>query len=182
MRVGRLTAIAMLIGALCALPVASVFFNVFATVTPGVWPHLAQTVLPEYAANTLWLLAGVGFGVVVVGVSTAWLTAMHEFPGRRAFEWALILPLAMPAYVIAFVYTDLLQFVGPVQTWLRELTGWAKADYWFPDGRSPGEHSWSARRARSKRDARWVWATLRCFSAWRCLSRARPWWPAQRSR
>ena len=63
---------------------------------------------------------------------------MHEFPGRRAFEWALILPLAMPAYVIAFVYTDLLQFVGPVQSWLRDLTGWSKADYWFPDVRSLG--------------------------------------------
>lgn len=138
MRVGRLTAIATLIGALCALPVASVFFHLFATGTPGVWHHLAHTVLPEYAANTLWLLVGVGFGVVAVGVSTAWLTAMHEFPGRRAFEWALILPLAMPAYVIAFVYTDLLQFVGPVQTGLRELTGWSKADYWFPDVRSLG--------------------------------------------
>jgi len=120
------------------MPVASVFFNLFATGTPGVWQHLAQTVLPEYATNTLWLLVGVGFGVIAVGVSTAWLTSMHEFPGRRAFEWALILPLAMPAYVIAFVYTDLLQFVGPVQTWLRELTGWSKADYWFPDVRSLG--------------------------------------------
>src|SRR3970282_439652 len=138
MRVGRLPAIATLIGALCALPVASVFFNLFAPGTRGVWHQLAQTVLPEYAANTLWLLAGVGFGVVAVGVSTAWLTAMHEFSGRRAFEWALILPLAMPAYVIAFVYTDLLQFVGPVQTWLRGLGGWSKADYWFPDVRSLG--------------------------------------------
>lgn len=138
MRFGRLTTIATLIGALCALPVASVFFNLFAPGTTGTWQHLAQTVLPDYAANTFWLLAGVGAGVIAVGVATAWLTAMHEFPGRRAFEWALILPLAMPAYVIAFVYTDLLQFVGPVQTWLRDLTGWSKADYWFPDVRSLG--------------------------------------------
>jgi iron(III) transport system permease protein len=138
MRFGRLTTIALLIGALCAAPVASVFFNLFATGTPGMWRHLAQTVLPEYATNTLWLLIGVGAGVVAVGVATAWLTAMHEFPGRRAFDWALILPLAMPAYVIAFVYTDLLQFVGPVQTWLRGLTGWTKSDYWFPDVRSLG--------------------------------------------
>ena len=138
MRFGRLTTIAALIGALCAAPVASVFFNLFAAGTPGMWQHLAQTVLPEYAANTLWLLIGVGAGVVAVGVATAWLTATHEFPGRRAFEWALILPLAMPAYVIAFVYTDLLQFVGPVQTWLRGLTGWSKGDYWFPDVRSLG--------------------------------------------
>jgi iron(III) transport system permease protein len=138
MRFGRLTTIAALIGALCAAPVASVFFNLFATGTPGMWQHLAQTVLPEYAANTLWLLIGVGAGVVAVGVATGWLTAMHEFPGRRAFEWALILPLAMPAYVIAFVYTDLLQFVGPVQSWVRGLTGWSKGDYWFPDVRSLG--------------------------------------------
>ena len=77
--------------------------QIIAAGTPGVWTHLSQTVLPEYAANTLWLLAGVGAGVVAVGVGTAWLTSMHEFPGRRAFEWALILPLAMPAYVIADV-------------------------------------------------------------------------------
>lgn len=138
MRFGRLTTVAMLIGALCAAPVVTVFFNLFAEGTPGIWQHLAQTVLPEYTANTLWLLIGVGAGVTAVGVGAAWLTAMHEFPGRRTYEWALILPLAMPAYVIAFVYTDLLQFVGPVQTWLRGLTGWSKADYWFPDVRSLG--------------------------------------------
>ena len=64
--------------------------------------------------------------VVVVGVVTAWLTAMHDFPGRRVFEWALVLPLAMPAYVLAYVYTDFLQFVGPLQTALREAFGWQK--------------------------------------------------------
>jgi len=128
----------MLVGALCALPVTSVLLNVFARGTPGVWEHFARTVLPELAANTLWMLLGVGIGVTVVGVLTAWLVTAHEFPGRRAFEWSLILPLAMPAYVIAFVYTDLLQFVGPVQTWLREATGWAKGDYRFPEVRSLG--------------------------------------------
>jgi iron(III) transport system permease protein len=65
-------------------------------------------------------------------VATAWLTAMHDFPGRRIFEWALVLPLAMPAYVLAYVYTDFLQFVGPLQSFLRESFGWSKADYWFP--------------------------------------------------
>lgn len=138
LRMGRLMVAATLIGALCALPVVSVFVNVFAEGTPGIWGHLANTVLPQYVANTLWLMLGVGAGVVTLGVSTAWLTAMHDFPGRRVFEWALILPLAMPAYVIAFVYTDFLQFVGPVQTGLRELTGWTKADYDFPDVRSLG--------------------------------------------
>ena len=138
LRVGRLMVIATLIGGLCALPVVSVFVNLFGEGAPGLWGHLASTVLPLYVANTLWLIVGVGAGVVAVGVGTAWLTAMHDFPGRRVFEWALILPLAMPAYVIAFVYTDFLQFVGPVQTTLRELTGWNKADYWFPDVRSLG--------------------------------------------
>lgn len=138
LRMGRLMVAATLIGALCALPVVSVFVNVFAEGTPGMWGHLAGTVLPQYVANTLWLMLGVGVGVMVLGVSTAWLTAMHDFPGRGVFEWALILPLAMPAYVIAFVYTDFLQFVGPVQTGLRELTGWTQADYRFPDVRSLG--------------------------------------------
>lgn len=138
LRPGPLTLAATVIGALCALPVASVFLNLFASGTPGVWEHLTQTVLPEYAVNTLCLLLGVGIGVMGVGVATAWLTTMHEFPGRRVFEWALILPLSMPAYVIAFVYTDLLQFVGPVQAWLRAATGWSRADYWFPEVRSLG--------------------------------------------
>lgn len=138
MRPARITVIASLIGILCALPVASIFFNLSAPSIPGLWQHLAQTVLPEYAVTTLWLLAGVGTGVIVIGVTTAWLISIYEFPGRRVFEWALILPLAMPAYVIAFVYTDFLQFVGPVQTWLRDITGWARNDYWFPEIRSLG--------------------------------------------
>jgi len=138
LRLGRFAVVAAVVGALCAMPVASVLVNLLAEGTPGAWEHLAQTVLPAYAANTLWLLTGVGIGVVVVGVTTAWLTTMHEFPGRRAFEWGLILPLAMPAYVIAFVYTDLLQFAGPVQSWLRAAMGWSKGDYWFPDVRSLG--------------------------------------------
>lgn len=138
MRVSGLSVIATVVGALCALPVASVLLHVFARGTPGIWEHFAQTLLPELGLNTLWLLLGVGMGVTVIGVACAWLVTMYEFAGRRWFEWALILPLGMPAYVIAFVYTDLLQFVGPVQTWLRELTGWTKADYWFPNVRSLG--------------------------------------------
>jgi iron(III) transport system permease protein len=127
------------VACLAGLPVASVGFNLFAGGTSETWSHLAQTVLPEYIANSLWLCLGVGCGVGLVGVATAWLTAMHEFPGKRFFEWALVLPLAMPAYVMAYVYTDLLQFVGPLQTALRETFGWAHGDYWFPDIRTlPG--------------------------------------------
>ena len=126
------------IGLLVALPVLSVGANLFAGAAGDAWSHLVATVLPEYIVNSLLLAVIVGFGVVVVGVSTAWLTAMTDFPGRRVFEWALLLPLALPGYVMAYVYTDLLQFVGPVQTFLRESVGWKRSDYWFPEIRSLG--------------------------------------------
>lgn len=127
-----------LIGLLVALPVLSVGASLLVGTTGDTWRHLAATVLPEYAGNSLLLAAAVGLGVTVVGVATAWLTAMTEFPGRRVFEWALLLPLALPAYVMAYVYTDLLQFVGPVQSTLREAFGWQRDDYWFPEIRSLG--------------------------------------------
>ncbi|MCB1956745.1 MAG: iron ABC transporter permease [Rhodocyclaceae bacterium] len=123
---------------LVIVPVLSVFSNVLAGGTSGTWSHLADTVLPEYLLNTVILIVGVGLGVSSIGVTTAWLTAMHDFPGRRFFEWALVLPLAVPAYVMAYVYTDFLQFVGPVQSFLRETFGWRARDYWFPDVRSVG--------------------------------------------
>ncbi len=130
---------AVFVALLAGLPVASVGLNLFVGGTSDTWSHLAQTVLGDYIANSLWLCLGVGAGVAVVGVGVAWLTAMHEFPGRRFFEWALVLPLAVPAYVMAYVYTDFLQFVGPVQTALREAFGWQYGDYWFPDIRTlPG--------------------------------------------
>jgi iron(III) transport system permease protein len=122
---------------LLALPVVVVLSNVFLP-TEGTWPHLASTVLPDYIQNSLLLMLGVAFGVVIGGVSTAWLTVMCRFPGRTVFEWALLLPMAVPAYVMAYAYTDLLQFSGPVQSWLRELTGWGPREYWFPDVRSLG--------------------------------------------
>ena len=131
--------IALVVALLAGLPVASVGLNLFVGGTSSTWTHLSQTVLPDYIANTLWLCLGVGLGVGLIGVATAWLTTMHEFPGRRIFEWALVLPMAMPAYVMAYVYTDFLQFVGPVQTTLRETFGWQHGDYWFPDIRTlPG--------------------------------------------
>src|SRR6185369_3012187 len=135
-RLNPLVLLAVGLAALVAMPVLSVLANLFAGGTSGTWSHLAATVLPEYIGNTLWLFAGVGAGVTLIGVSTAWLTTMHEFPGRRHFEWALVLPMAMPAYVLAYVYTDLLQFVGPVQGFLRESFGWKSGDYRFPQIRS----------------------------------------------
>ncbi|MBP7335554.1 iron ABC transporter permease [Niveispirillum sp.] len=120
-----------------ALPVLIVGSRVFVS-SNGVWAHLADTVLWTYIRNTLMLAGGVAVGVSVIGVGTAWLVTMCRFPGQRWLEWALLLPMAVPAYVMAYVYTDLLQFVGPVQTTLREMFGWRRADYWFPDIRSLG--------------------------------------------
>ena len=133
-----LTVAAVVVAVLIAAPVLSVFSNVFIGETGGTWAHLADTVLGEFMWNTVILCVGVGLGVSSIGVTSAWLTTMLDFPGRRFFEWALVLPLAMPAYVMADVYTDFLQFVGPVQTALREAFGWTRADYWFPDVRSLG--------------------------------------------
>ncbi len=128
---------ALAIAALVAVPLVVVFAGVF---RPGgeVWEHLAQTVLGRYVSNTLWLMLGVGLGTTLGGVGTAWLVTMCRFPGRRTFEWALLLPLAMPAYVIAYTYTGMFEFAGPVQTALRELFDWTRDDYWFPEVRSLG--------------------------------------------
>ncbi len=101
-----------------------------------VWEHLASTVLADLVSNTLVLLAGVAAGVLVIGVGLAWLTAMCEFPGRRFFDWALMMPLAIPAYVMAFVILGLFDFSGPVQGQLREWFG--PRGYWFPEVRSTG--------------------------------------------
>jgi iron(III) transport system permease protein len=126
------------IAALIAVPVVSIVGNLLLGGAGDTWRHLAATVLPDYILNTLILCAGVGTGVIVVGVSTAWLVSIHDFPGRRLFEWALVLPLAVPAYVMAYAYTDLLQFVGPVQSWLRASLDLQPGRYWFPDVRSVG--------------------------------------------
>jgi iron(III) transport system permease protein len=123
---------------LLALPVLTVFLA--ALHPPGeVWRHLADTVLTDYVLNSVTLMLGVGVGTLLIGVPAAWLTANCEFPGRRWFEWSLLLPMAIPAYIIAYTYTGLLDFAGPVQTLLRETFGWSRQDYVFPEIRSlPG--------------------------------------------
>ncbi len=125
------------IAAIIALPVLAVaWLSLFPT--ENIWPHLLDTVLPGYVSTTLSLLILVGIGTALIGVTTAWLVATCDFPGRRILKWALVLPLAMPTYVVAYVYTDLLEYAGPVQQALRELFGWRSAgDYWFPEIRSP---------------------------------------------
>jgi iron(III) transport system permease protein len=103
----------------------------------GVWTHLAQTVLPLYLGNTLLLAAMTVALTLVIGVPAGWLIAACEFPGRRVLEWALMLPMAMPGYVIAYVYFDRLSSWGPVQSGLRTACGWQRGDYWFPDLATP---------------------------------------------
>jgi ABC-type Fe3+ transport system permease subunit len=98
--------------------------------------HQFATVLPGYALQSALLTLGVALGVMLLGTATAAAVTLFDFPGRRAFEWALLLPLAMPAYVLAYAWTDALQFSGPLQTSLRELTG-ARGALW-PDVRSLG--------------------------------------------
>jgi iron(III) transport system permease protein len=133
-----LAGLALLVAALLAVPFLSVAANLFLGGTGSTWQHLASTVLPEYVRNTLLLCAGVGAGTVLIGVGTAWLVTLYDFPGRRTLEWALILPLAVPAYVMAYTYTDLLQFSGPVQTALRAWLGWQPGGWRLPDVRTLG--------------------------------------------
>ena len=123
---------------LFALPFFSLLFTA-ASAEENVWVHLLSTVMPGYLKNTFWLMLGVGSGTLVLGVSTGWLISMTEFPGRRIMEWALLLPLAFPGYIIAMVYVELLEYSGPVQTQLRLWFGWENfQDYWFPPVASIG--------------------------------------------
>ncbi|MEA5518754.1 iron ABC transporter permease [Limnoraphis robusta] len=132
------TAFVTVIALLIASPVLFVLSSIF-TNSSQVWGHLAATVLPGYLKNSLLLMLGVGLGVFLIGVGTAWLVTMCRFPGSRWFEFLLLLPLAAPAYILAYVYTEWLEFYGPVQSSLRAIFGWtAVGDYWFPSIRSIG--------------------------------------------
>ena len=120
------------------LPLGDVLLSVFHD-SEGVWSHLAETVLPRYIRNTLILALGVVTATIVIGVSTAWIVTHCEFPGRKLVQWALILPLAIPSYLLAYATTDFFQYAGPFQTMLRETFQWEREDYWFPTMRSlPG--------------------------------------------
>ena len=107
--------------------------------TVSVWKHLLATVLPRAVATTVFLMIGVGFLTAILGVGTAWLVTMCKFPGRKVFDWALLIPLAVPTYIIAYAYVDILDFTGPIQTLIRTLFGFESSqDYWFPEIRSLG--------------------------------------------
>ncbi|MCX9132586.1 iron ABC transporter permease [Aeromonas veronii] len=127
---------------LLGLPVIALLFSAFSA-EGELFRHLADTVLLDYLGNTLGLVVGVVLLSLLFGVPTAWLVAMCQVPGRRALQWALMLPMAMPSYIVAYVYTDLLDYSGPLQAGLRTLFGWnSPADYWFPAIRSLGGAAW----------------------------------------
>ncbi|MBI4522942.1 MAG: iron ABC transporter permease [Deltaproteobacteria bacterium] len=137
-RLSRLGWASVSVAAFVLAPIVAVVWNVFLP-SETTWSHLVSTVLPEYIWNTLLLVLLVAVGVISFGVMSAWLVTAYYFPGCRVLNWALVLPLGMPAYVMAYAYTDWLQAAGPVQTALRDLTGWNIREYWFPEIRSlPG--------------------------------------------
>jgi iron(III) transport system permease protein len=130
------TIVVIAIALLIALPIIAVLSGLFADAR-SVWQHLASTVLTTYITNSLLLMVFVGLGVTIIGTGTAWLVTMCRFPTSRILTWALLLPLAAPAYILAYTYTDLLEYFGIVQTTLRSWFGWKSAqDYWFPNVRS----------------------------------------------
>ncbi len=120
-----------------AIPIFTIAGYIFLP-SGDIWQHLVDTVLLTYLINSALLMVGVGLGTLSIGVTCAWLTSLCEFPGKKLFVWALLLPLAMPAYIIAYTYTGMFDFAGPVQTTIRDLTGWGYGDYYFPEVRSIG--------------------------------------------
>jgi iron(III) transport system permease protein len=132
----RWSATSYLVAVILTLPFAAIIIQ-SAVPDESIFSHLLNTVLPTYIRNTLLLMVLVCAGAIVIAIPAAWLVARCDFPGRRIFQWALLLPLAMPAYVVAYVYTDLLDYAGPVQRGLRYLFGWqSPQDYFFPDVRT----------------------------------------------
>lgn len=126
---------------LCGLilgPVIAVLLAAFGD-SAGLWSHLYDTVLGRYVSNTLILMAGVGALAVGFGVSSAWVISRYDFAGRRMLEWMLLLPAAIPSYIIAYSYTEFFEYAGPLQSGLRHMFGWqSPRDYWFPEIRSLG--------------------------------------------
>ena len=119
-------------------PVAALLLTAFGD-SGGLWAHLVDTVLGTYVVNTLALMGGVGVVAVLFGVSAAWVISRYYFTGRNILEWMLLLPAAIPAYIIAYCYTDFFEYAGPLQTALRTAFGWqTPRDYYFPEIRSLG--------------------------------------------
>ncbi|WP_412550255.1 ABC transporter permease [Shimia sp. MIT910701] len=129
---------ALFVATVVLAPILAVIWIAFHPVE-NIWPHLLSTTLPRYMRNTLVLMVSVGVLAAAMGATTAWLVTRYRFPGVRWIQWALLLPLAIPAYVGAYALVDFLEYAGPVQTGLRDLFGWQTSrDYWFPEIRSMG--------------------------------------------
>jgi iron(III) transport system permease protein len=126
-----------LLAVLLSLPIFTILSFIFHP-SSEIWQHLVDTVLSEYLVNSALLMSGVGAVTLVIGVGCAWLTSVCVFPGKNFFAWALLLPLAFPGYIIAYTYTGMFDFAGPVQSWIRAVTGWGPGEYFFPEIRSIG--------------------------------------------
>ena len=130
--------LAVAIAALVLLPIAAVIWLAFFP-QENIWPRLMATTLPRYLGNTVYLMVFVGLGAAMIGSVTAWLVTLYRFPGRAWLQWALLTPLAIPAYVGAYALVDFLEFAGPLQSALRDWFGWETSrDYWFPQVRTRG--------------------------------------------
>ncbi|USD40712.1 iron ABC transporter permease [Vibrio sp. SCSIO 43135] len=120
---------------LLVLPILAIFYTAIGD-TDDIFPHLMSTVLPTYTTNTITLVVGVMALSLVFGIPSAWLMAMCKLPSERVLQWALVLPLAMPGYIVGYIFTDWFDFAGPIQILLRDMTGWGPGEYWFPDIRT----------------------------------------------
>jgi iron(III) transport system permease protein len=137
-RLDRWSIGAAMIAAVVLAPILSVLWIAFHP-TENIWPHLMTSVLPRYLGNTVILMVGVAVLTAVFGAAAAWLVAMYRFPGRRWLDYALLFPLAIPAYVGAYALVDFLDYAGPLQAVMRATFGWQDArDYWFPEVRAHG--------------------------------------------
>ena len=120
------------------MPILAIIWFAFHP-TDNIWPHLIATTLPRYLSNTAILMVSVGALSAAIGTGAAWLVVMYRFPGRLWLQWALLMPLAVPAYVGAYALVDFFEYAGPVQTALRAIFGWSNAqDYAFPAIRTRG--------------------------------------------
>ncbi|MCE7628230.1 iron ABC transporter permease [Vibrio fluvialis] len=120
---------------LLVLPILAIFVTAIGQ-TDDVFAHLLSTVMPTYAFNTVVLTLSVMALALLFGIPSAWLMAMCRLPGEKVLQWALVLPLAIPGYIVGYIFTGWFDYAGPIQIWLREQTGWMAGEYYFPDIRS----------------------------------------------
>ena len=120
---------------LLVLPILAIFITAVGE-TDDLFAHLMSTVLPTYTYNTILLVLGTMVLSLVIGIPSAWIMAMCRLPSEKILQWALVLPLAMPGYIVGYIFTDWFDFAGPVQVFLRDVSGWGPGEYWFPDIRT----------------------------------------------